>query len=157
MLQKTKFLFILVCSAALCCAGCQTVHDQKPVEKDGKYYGVLDGGAFPYKWYDFYEQALSYADGNFWKEAELDLKEAIRQRDGDQKQARTYARNFIEYFPHRELGIIYYKQGRFEESLKELRISLDAEKSPEAEHYFELARKSFAPSAAVISSEFPLK
>ncbi len=56
--------------------------------------------------------------------------------------ARTYARNFIDYFPHRELGIIYHKQGRHEESLSELNISLSALYSSRAESYLLLAEKS---------------
>jgi len=87
-------------------------------------------------------QVDDFAEGGFWKEAELDLKEAIRQREKDQQWARTYARNFISYFPHRELGIIYYKQGRYEEAVNELNISLSTLHSPRAESYLLLAEKS---------------
>ncbi len=143
MLYKpNSFSIFLMLAISLCLQACQTLPTRGPVEKDGKRYGVLRYASFPHKWYDFYERALSFAEGGFWKEAELDMKEAIRQRGKDQQWARTYARNFIDYFPHRELGIIYYKQGRHEKALSELNISLSALYSPRAESYLLLAEKS---------------
>ncbi len=127
----------------LCLQACQTLPVRGPKEKDGKLYGVLRYAAFPYKWYEFYERALSFAEGGFWEDAELDMKEAIRQRGKDQRWARTYARNFIDYFPHRELGIIYCKQERHEEAYNELNISLSSLYSSRAESYLLLAEKSF--------------
>ncbi len=84
---KTTLLFIFLLTA-LCLEGCQTFPDISK-EKDGKQYGVTRG-LFQARWWHFYERGLSFADGQFWKEAENDLQEAIRQRNNDQRQARTY-------------------------------------------------------------------
>jgi len=108
-----------------------------PQMKDGILYGVTDS-LFTHRWWNYYERALSFADGEFWEYAEADLREAIRQREHDQWRARTYGFHFIDYFPHRELGIVLYQQAndklregkqeesiqKLKEAIKELKISL---------------------------------
>lgn len=137
---KSGFLSIfLFLTSLLILQGCQTFHDIS-IEKDGKRYGVTNG-LFKGQWWHHYERALSFAEGGFWKEAKLDLKEAIRLRKGDKKRAKAYSGRYIDYFPHRELGIIYYKQGRFQEAVRELKTSLSTEKSSQAESYLKLAVK----------------
>jgi hypothetical protein len=59
------------------------------------------------RWWNYYKRGTSYAAGEFWTEAIADLQQAIAQRSVDQRQARTYGLHFIDYFPHRELGIVY--------------------------------------------------
>jgi len=142
MFRKLFFMFLILLSLQ----ACQTFPDQLPKEKNGRLYGVLDAGLFPYKWWDYYKRALSFAEGGFWNEAELDMKEAVRQRGKDQRRARTYAHNFIDYFPHRELGIIYYSQGRFHEAVDELTASLSTAASPRTEIYLGLAKKALRTS-----------
>ncbi len=48
----------------------------------------------------------------------------------------------MDYFPHRELGVIHYKQGRMAAAIKELSHSLGSEKSDKAEQYLDRARKA---------------
>jgi TolB-like protein len=110
-------------------------------EKGGKRYGVTRG-LFQGRWYHYYERGLSFAEGKFWQEAERDYRSAIRQRDGDQLRARTYGVHFIEYFPHRELGVALFHQKRYQEAIEELNISLNAEVSAKAEFYLDRARKA---------------
>jgi len=38
-----------------------------------------------------------------------DFQAAIRQREKDQRRARTCGMHFIDYFPHQELGIVYFE------------------------------------------------
>ena len=86
---------------------------QEPINthvKDGKTFGTV-AGSFRNRWWNYYERGLSFADGGFFKEAAADLQEAIRQRDKDQRMARTYGMHFVDYFPHREMGIIYFEMG----------------------------------------------
>jgi hypothetical protein len=49
-----------------------------------------------------------------------DLATAIGKRDKDQRNARTYGMHFVDYFPHRELGIAYYHKGDLVKAAKEL-------------------------------------
>lgn len=99
-------------------------------------------GIFQNRWYDYYERGLSYADKGLWEQAEQDLKEAIHRRSDEKKLARTYGGHTISYFPHRELGIVLYKQGKTEDAIKKLDYSLSLVKSSKAELYLNRARKS---------------
>ena len=147
-MKKTRKMFIMILTlfsgfCFLLCGleGCQTLPDQCTIEKDGKVYGVIKG-LFQYRWWHYYERALSFADGKFWNEAELDLREAIMQRKNDQRRARTYGMHFINYFPHRELGVVHYNQGRMEYAISELTASLSAIQSSKAELYLDRARRA---------------
>ncbi|MBW2335032.1 MAG: tetratricopeptide repeat protein [Deltaproteobacteria bacterium] len=108
--------------------------------KDGKEYGKVRG-TFRHRWWNYYERALSYAEGEFYKEAIEDLKESIRQRAEDQRMARTYGMHFIDYFPHRELGVTYYHLGRYEDAKEELETSLSTADTGKAKFYLNMTRK----------------
>ncbi|MBU2549880.1 MAG: hypothetical protein KKB20_15810 [Proteobacteria bacterium] len=107
-----------------------------------KTYGVTQG-SFRGRWWNHYERGLSYAEGKYWAEAESDLRAAIERRAEDQRRARTYGLHFIDYFPHRELGIVLYRQDRLEEAMAELETSLKTARSAKAEHYLDLVRKDW--------------
>jgi TolB-like protein/tetratricopeptide (TPR) repeat protein len=109
-------------------------------QKDGKTYGVVKG-AFRHRWWNYYERGLSYAEGQFYKEAVADFMEAMRQRDKDQRMARSYGMHFLDYFPHRELGIIFFFQEKYDEAEKELEASLAMVDTGKAKHYLNLVRK----------------
>ena len=104
-------------------------------------YGKV-AGTFRHRWWNYYERGLSYADGEFYQEALPDLKEAISQRDKDQRMARTYGMHFIDYLPHRELGIVYYQLGDLRLAKKELELSLSQVPSAKARFYLDRVRKS---------------
>jgi tetratricopeptide (TPR) repeat protein len=91
--------------------------------RDGKEYGVTEGN-FRGKWWNYYERGTSFAEGDFWEEAEADLKKAIEKRSEDDRRARSYGLHFVEFFPHRELGVVYFNQNRIEEAERELQLSL---------------------------------
>jgi hypothetical protein len=50
--------------------------------------------------------------------------------------------HFVDYFPHRELGVVLFHQGRYEEVVSHLEWSLTTEKSAKAEFYLDCVRKS---------------
>lgn len=56
--------------------------------------------------------------------------------------ARTYGMHFIDYFPHRELGIIYWMEGDLEAAQWELERSMDQHPSAKARYYLDLVRKA---------------
>ena len=99
-------------------------------------------GTFRHRWWNYYERALSFADGEFYEEAIVDLKEAIKKRDEDQRMARTYGMHFIDYFPHRELGIVYYLMGNLEDAQSELELSIGHYPSAKANFYVDRVRKT---------------
>ena len=49
----------------------------------------------------------------------------------------------VDYFPHRELGIVYYRQGRHSEAIDELTTSLSSVDTAKTKFYLNKARRSF--------------
>jgi len=141
-MQKVKpalllFIFLIALFSLWQCAGIETA----PVLiKDGKEYGKVRG-AFRHRWWNYYERGLSYAEGEFYPQALADLKRAVDQRDKDQRKARTYGMHFIDYFPHRALGIVYYETAYSEEAQKELELSLGQFPTAKAHFYLDRVRK----------------
>ena len=100
-------------------------------------------------WWNYYSRALSFADAGCWYRAELDLRETIRQIDKaglDRRKAICQLKrdglSVIDFFPHRELGVIHYNQGRMEDAISELTTSLSIIKSSKTELYLDRARKA---------------
>ena len=112
--------------------------------KDGKQYGVTSSQFWRGTWWQHYERALSYADGEFWDDAIASFQAAVATRLGqkDQRRANTYGLHFIDnYFPHRELGIVYYRLNRYPDALHELTTSLDQVESAKTKFYLNKVRK----------------
>ncbi len=135
------FYGAIVLAILLLILACQTLPERKPLDKGGRMYGITEG-AFRHTWWNYYERALSYADGGFWQEAELDLRESLALRNADQRRARTYGMHFVDYFPHRELGIVFYYKKQYDQAVQELEASLKMERSTKAEIYLDRARKT---------------
>ena len=133
-----NLLIIIIATATF--SGCGA-DSGKVYAKNGKEYGKLQG-SFRHRWWNYYERGLSYADGEFYQEALVDLKKAILQREKDQRMARTYGMHFIDYFPHREAGIIYYQMGDPERASTELELSLSQFSSAKAYFYLDRVRKA---------------
>ncbi len=140
MFCKRSCFFVSLLLAVLLLAGCRPTHSRDPEVKDGTQYCAVDG-IFIEKWWLYYERALSCAEGGFLAEAEEDLQKAIIQRDKDQRRARTSGMHFIDYFPHRELGIVYYQTENMKEAEKELELSLGQFPSAKARFYLDRVRK----------------
>lgn len=121
---------LLVCGFL---AGCAVRHGP-PCVKDGKTYGGIDE-LFRGRWYSYYKRALSYMEGECYDAALADLKAAIAQKYEDQRMARTYGMLFIDYFPHREKGLIHYLQGDFNAARQELSLSMKQRESDKARFY----------------------
>ena len=129
------------CATALLLAGClMQSPDRSRYERDGIQYGVTEG-RFRGRWWNYYERGRSYSDGQFWAEAERDLRAALAGRGTDQYWPRTYGLHFTpEYFPHRELGVVLYQQGRLAEAVEELALSYGQQPSARAAYYLDRAR-----------------
>lgn len=148
MAKKIKYpvLFGLSFLIMISLYGCTGPQANPAYVKNGKAYGVVEG-AFRHRWWNFYERGLSFAKGEFYAEALADLKEAIGQREDDQRGARTYGMHFVDYFPHRELGIVYFLMGKLEDAKKELETSLAMVDSGKAKYYLNMVRKALLESS----------
>ena len=111
--------------------------------KDGKEYGVTSRQTWRARWWDYYDRGSSYATGEYWDEALADFQAAIKQRHDDQRYARTYGMHRLDYLPHRELGIVYYRLGRYPEAIDELTTSLSNVDTAKAKFYLNKTRRSF--------------
>lgn len=127
--RVTSFLSCLLLCLSLGCAG-----------KAG-YYHIQEPRIFRGEWFDYYNRSLWFLQEGKQEEAERDLRAAIADLDGDSWEERTYGVHFIEYFAHRELGILLYSQGRHEEALSELERSLSQAESSRAKFYLNRVRR----------------
>ena len=118
----------------------------------GVQYGVTRGNFFG-RWWNFYERGRSFAEGGFWREAEVDLYRAVSMRTKDFRQSRTYGMHFIPYFGNRELGVVLYHQGRIEEAMHHLKSSIEHDPTEKAEHYLNLCQQDL--SAQSKDNEIP--
>jgi tetratricopeptide (TPR) repeat protein len=125
---------------------CTDSSSKKKYTKDGKEYGVTRG-LFRAKWWNFYERGNSFSEGGFWEDAVTDFKKAISQRDKDQRRSRTYGFHFVDYFPHRDLGVAYYHLGKYEDAKVELEMSLSSVDTAKAKFYLNKVRKALIEKA----------
>ncbi len=120
-------------------------------ERGGVDYGTTIG-IFRDRWEDYYERALSYMEGECYQAALTDLTEAIRQNPEDQRMARTYGMHFMDYFPHREKGLVYYLTGDYESAERELSTSIEQYPSDKAEFYLNKVRKRLFEDRHAVSA-----
>lgn len=132
-------VFVCFAVSTLLFIGC-AVEPGPAYVRDGREYGVTRE-AFRNKWWNYYERGVSYADGKYYAEAMSDFREAVRIRAKDQRMARTYGMHFIDFFPHREIGVIHYETGDLKAAEKELGLSISQFPSAKARFYLDLVRK----------------
>jgi len=87
------------------------------------------------KWYNYYEDGLKQMALGNWAQAIENFREALKTQDRDVKTIKTYGMHYIEYFPHREIGICYYHLGQYDLAKAELTLSLQQEYSARAQEY----------------------
>jgi TolB-like protein/tetratricopeptide (TPR) repeat protein len=141
MRKNSRILNVLAFTlAGLICWSCAGPTATPQYVKDGKQYGTVRG-TFRHRWWNYYERGLSFADGEFYPEAIADFQVAIDQRDKDQRMARTYGMHFVDYFPHRELGVVFFQIGDLEQARRELELSLSQYPTAKARYYLDRARR----------------
>lgn len=101
-----------------------------------------DSGTFRGKWWNYYDRAIERAEAGDQAAAMEDLRQAINMRKKDQRMARTYGMHFVDYFPHRELGIVHLNRGEIDRAISELEESVRSEESAKAVFYLNKARKA---------------
>jgi tetratricopeptide (TPR) repeat protein len=113
-----------------------------------KQPAVATQGVFRDTFWDFYERGVKYSEAGAWKAAIQDFRAARAKRDKEDRRARTYGVDFIEYFPVRELGIALYHDGQFKAAVAELEKSLAAYPTAKAAYFYNLARAALLRQAA---------
>ncbi len=124
--------------------GCMVVSPPPIYRKNGLTYGDINDYTYIEDWDSCYRRGISYGRGGYWEDAVYQFLKAIRERPKDQWRARTFGMNVLdEYFPHRELGIVYLHQGRIKEAIEELSLSLTMTDSGKAKYYLNKAHRQW--------------
>jgi tetratricopeptide (TPR) repeat protein len=134
-----KLLFIFAILFMFCQCG---VHQQTETYTKNKEK-KCDEPIHPTKRYeDYYERGLVYLEKGCFEEAIEDFNNAVKERSKDQWAARGGQQgHFIDYFPHREMGIAYYKKGELEKAKEFLEKSLKQSPSDKARYYLDRVRE----------------
>jgi len=91
-------------------------------------------------WWTSYQQALSLAAGGSSAQAIKDLQQAAQENNSDRWRVSTPDYTIIDYFPHRELGILYYQRQEYIKAIEQLEESLKSETSAKAIFFLDRAR-----------------
>ncbi len=89
------------------------------------------------RWYKHYFHGLQAMKSGNYQEAAKHFHACLRVKSSDKKKTRAFGAVFIEYFPHRELGICLFYLGQPELAKKQLRISLQQAPSVRAREYLQ--------------------
>ncbi len=98
------------------------------------------------RFYNYYDEGLQYMEKSDWIRAIGEFKSAASLEFEDAKMKRTYGTRFIQYFPHREIGIAHYYLGEFADAKQELELSLAYAKSDRAQEFLDLVLKGISPA-----------
>ena len=150
-----KACVVLLC-IALILTNCTPKTTDISYQRDGQIFGTVRG-TFRNRWWNYYDRALSFAEGQFYREAVGDLEIALRKRSDDQRMARTYGMHFVDYFPHRELGVILYQQGDLAAARQHLELSLEQFPTDRAAFYLNQVRKTQLEQAGTGGTEPELR
>lgn len=96
-------------------------------------------------WWDYYERGLLYSDRELWNSAVENFRDALKGRSQENRFARTYGVNFIEYFPLREMGVALYYNGQYKAAVEALERSFATAPTAKTGYYLNMARA--APSS----------
>ena len=87
------------------------------------------------QWYVNYQAGLEAVDAANWQLASQYFQEAIRIKNDETNKLRAFGAIFIEYFPHRELGICYYHLGDYDNARQYLQFSISRKATDRAKDY----------------------
>jgi TolB-like protein len=88
-------------------------------------------------WHVAYKNGLQAMQQNNWNKAAEWLIEALQGKNKDSGKTRSSGVVFIEYFPHRELGICYFNLGDMERAKQQLELSLSQAYTDRAKSYLD--------------------
>lgn len=109
---------------------------------------VTAPGSSQTKFYNYYDAGLEYIERQDWLRAIQELRSATSLEFEDADMKRVYGTRFIEYFPHRELGVAYYNLKEFDTAKKELQLSIAYSSTERAEEFLDLAKRRVPPARA---------
>ncbi|MDZ7362671.1 MAG: hypothetical protein ONB46_18385 [candidate division KSB1 bacterium] len=97
------------------------------------------------QWHVSYKIGLEAMQQNDWNRAIENFQKALQVKNQDTKKIRSVGAMFIEYFPHREMGICYFNLGDFTRAKQALETSLMHVFSDRAKEYLERINRGGQP------------
>jgi len=148
---KHRVSSILILFFVIACFGCAN-RKFEPILIDGQQYCVTDEKTFSEEWYSCYLRGISCArcrEEVCLENAQKELFLAIARGKDDGRWVRTYGTHRLpEYFPNRELAVVYYYHYKLtgdpsdlDKALGFLTTSLNQCPSAKARHYLNKVRK----------------
>lgn len=105
-------------------------------------------------WYTSYSNGLDAMQRGDWKGAIAYFTTALAQKNKDSSKIRAYGTVFIQYYPHREIGICYFHLGDMERARAELNLSVQQSSSLRAkEHLNKIKSGERAPTPVVVEEK----
>jgi TolB-like protein len=98
------------------------------------------------RFYTYYNDGLQFMEKQDWNRALGEFKSCSSLEFEDAKRKRTYGTRFIEYCPHREMGIAFYYLGEFQSARQELELSLAYVKTDRATEFLDRVRQGISPA-----------
>jgi len=89
------------------------------------------------QWHVSYKAGLQAMQQGDWNRAIENFHQALQVKTQDTKKIRSAGAMFIEYFPHREIGICYFQLGDWERAKQKLELSLSHAQSDRAKSYLD--------------------
>lgn len=103
------------------------------------------GSSVEAKWYKSYRSGLEAMDNKNWVVALQHFQKALASKNKDTNKIRAFGVTFIEYYPHREIGICFYYLGLVELAREHLTISLRQVYSDRARDYLDRINRGDHP------------
>lgn len=133
--SRIIILFCIICLSQFGCSGSgtskQPARERKATSQQENISHASSGS--------HYAQARSHIDKGRDNEAIQRLLQATEDNDFDGWQTQTPKIEATDYFPHRELGIIYFQNHEYQKAIEELEYSIDSTPSAKAYYYLERA------------------
>ncbi len=97
------------------------------------------------EWFQFYKNGVKALKTGNYQLAVANFQKTMKVKQRDKKKIRTYGMHFIEYYPHREIGIAYYYLGDLQKADQHLRISMQYAPSNRAQEYLSKLNSGATP------------
>jgi TolB-like protein len=107
------------------------------------------------EWYKAYDNGLKEIQKQNYQAAADYFKQALKIKDKDSGKQRAMGTIFVEYYPHRELGICYFYLGNINAAREELNISMSQSASNRAQQYLTEIQRGNYPEATKQPDEPP--
>ena len=147
---RSIFLLIYLLVFIQLFLSCTKQHSGTCRPENNGAHSKIDSSYFRHRWWNYYKRGVFYADKDLYEKAASDFNTAISKRSRDNRMSRTYGMHFLDYFPHRELGIVLYQTGQYESAKQQLELSIEQYPNAKARYYLDLVRKAIIEKLPVI-------